>query len=410
MKILQLSHKMPFPLHDGGACSICNTAVGLMNGGMDVKVFAISTSRRKVDQKEVPAEYSARTRFSCCEVDTRVKPHAALLNLLSRESYFVARFWSEEWNEALVNILHEEKFDVIQLEHVYLCLYLETIREHSTAKIILRPQNVENQVWSRCIACEKNPLKRQYLRIATNRLRRFEMNAAAKVDGIIAISDADAAVFRAYAPGINVISVPLGFDFSRIMNCDLRQEYDDFPVFYHLGSMDWMPNIQGMRWFIDEVVPYIRKEYPGFRFRMAGKSMPQWFLERQDENIIVDRMVSDSLDYQRDKSIMVVPLLSGGGLRAKIIEGMALGKTIISTSVGAEGIPFTDGEDLLIANTKEEFAMQVAKCRDSREMCMKIGENARILALEYFDCNALAGKMIAFYDEIAGNRDIPEDI
>jgi polysaccharide biosynthesis protein PslH len=409
MKILQLSHKMPFPLHDGGACSICNTAVGLMNRGMDVTVFAITTPRRKAHQEEVPAEYSARTRFSCCEVDTRIKPVAAFLNLFSHESYFVERFWSDAWNAGLERILAHEKFDIIQLEHIYLCLYLETIRKHSNAKVILRPQNVENQVWSRCIACEKNPLKRQYLRIATERLKRFEMKAAAKVDGIIAISDADAAVFRTYAPGMNIISVPLGFDFSRVMNYNLQQGYDDFPAFYHLGSMDWMPNIQGMRWFVDEVVPYIRKEYPGFRFRMAGKNMPQWFMERQDENIIADRMVSDSLDYQRDKAVMIVPLLSGGGLRAKIIEGMALGKTIISTSVGAEGIPYTDGENLLIANTKEEFAMQVAKCRDSREMCLKIGENARMLALEYFDCNALAGKMIAFYHEILGNQGISDN-
>jgi len=400
MKILQLCHKMPFPLYDGGAYSLYHSALGLVNVGADIKVLAINSPKNWIDESEIPAVFRIKTRFECCMVNTQIRPLNAFINLFGDRSYFVVRFWSKRWNSKLIKVLKQEEFDIVQLEHIYMCLYIKTIRKYSHAKLILRPQNVENEVWSRFLKGRINPVKKIYLQIATHRLRKFERRVAQEVDGIIAISGKDAETFRAYAPKTPLITVPIGFDFGKINSYNWEKQFEDFPVFYHLGSMDWFPNFQGIKWFIEEVLPFVKNEFPEFVFRIAGKKMPPAFLKQQDNNLIVDQEVKESHIYHEDKAVMIVPLLSGSGLRAKIVEGMALGKTIISTTIGAEGIPYTDQKDILIANTKEDFAIQIKKCRDSKELCQKIGRNAQRLAKENYDCNKNALSMIQFYKSL----------
>ncbi|MCD4745725.1 MAG: glycosyltransferase family 4 protein [Bacteroidales bacterium] len=400
MKILQICHKMPFPLFDGGALSIYNTALGLISQKADIKVFALNTPRNWVDPKSIPDDFKEKARFEYSIVNTRLNPLHAFLDLFSNKSYFVERFFSKEFSAHLIQILNDEEFDIVQLEHLYMCLYIDTIRKYSKAKVILRPQNVENKVWKRYLKNKINLVSKICLRIATNRLNKFEKDIACKVDGIIAISPEDANLFSSYAPETPLTDIPMGFDFDNISNYDVDQQYNDFPVFYHLGSMDWLPNVQSIKWFIEEVIHFVKEEYPDFKFRIAGKKMPQWFFKRQNKNLIVDGEIIDALNYQEDKAIMIVPLLSGGGIRVKIIEGMALGKTIISTSIGAEGIPYADQKNILIANNKEEFVKQIGKCFHSKEFCKEIGREAQILAKGNYDFNKTAKKMMRFYNSL----------
>ena len=400
MKVLQICHKTPYPLFDGGAYSLYHTALGLTYQKTAVKVFALNTPKNPVDAESLPAGFRENTRFESAWVDTRFKPPEAFINLFTRHSYFVSRFFSDEFNAGLIRILKKEEFDIVQLEHVYMGVYLDTIRKYSDSKVVLRPQNVENSVWKRYLEKRIPLLKKKFLQIAANRLRNFEIQIANRVDGIIAISPADEAAFHAFSPETPITTVPVGFDFSRVSRYDTQKQFDTFPVFYHLGSMDWLPNVQGLKWFITGVLPYILEDNPGFALRIAGKKMPGWFFRQQGPYLVVDQDINDSLAYQADKAVMIVPLLSGGGLRVKIVEGMALGKTIISTSVGAEGIPYADQENILIANTREEFSLQVKKCIDSVEFCRKIGANAQRLAMEQYDCRKTAGAMLKFYESL----------
>lgn len=400
MKVLLICHKMPFPLHDGGAHSIYHTALGLIYQKADLTILAINTPKSWVDEKDIPADFKEKTRFSVSTVDTRFKLYKAFFNLFTARSYFVERFYSEQFNTRLTDILKNEKFDIIQLEHTYLCLYLKTIRKYSVAGVILRPQNVEHKVWQRILSNKLNPFKKLYLRIATIRLKKFEIAMAANVDGIIAISPEDTDSFSKFAPETPVIFVPAGFNFSPAVEYDYDKQYSTFPVFYSLGSMDWLPNILGIKWFIEEVIPEVIVEYPDFVFRIAGKRMPGWISGLQSPHLIIDGEIEDALKYHEDKSVMIVPLFAGGGIRIKIIEGMALGKTIISTTIGAEGIPYRDGENILISDTRETFVSQIKKCMNSVELCRKISSQARILAAENFNYTCNAEKMIHFYSRV----------
>lgn len=397
MRILQFCHKIPYPIRDGGAFSLYHTALGLISMGIDVKVLAINTPKNRVDITCISNEYMNKTRFEFSLVDTRLNLFNALFNLFTSHSYFVERFYSGQLNADLIRIIRNDEFDIIQLEHVYLCVYLATIRRYSQAKVILRPQNIENKIWKRFLKSEINPFKKEYLRIAISRLEKFETEMAKRVDGIIAISYPDVDLLKTYAPGTPIVNVPIGINFDQIRTYDFSRQFVNFPVFYHLGSMDWLPNIQGIKWFIEMVMPEILTVYPEFIFRIAGKKMPRCLFKLQSKNLFVDGEVIDSEKYHEDKAIMVVPLLAGGGLRAKIIEGMALGKTIISTSIGAEGIPYMDQKNILIADTIEDFVGQIQKCANSKELCSEIGRNARILAMEHFSYQKTAFEMVSFY-------------
>lgn len=400
LKVLQLCHKMPFPLHDGGSVSLSGTALGLISAGVDVRVLAMDPVAFPADPGLVPGWFSEKTRIVSVGVDTRVSPAGALANLFSCRSYFVERFQSADFDRALKKILEEENFDIVHLEHIYLCLYIDTIRKHSTAKIVLRPQNVESDIWTAYLKCVRNPLKRGWLRIASERLLIYEREVAGRVDGILAISPGDTGTFRNFAPGIPVQEVPPGFDPGIVGKTDPERQYANFPLFYHLGSMDWRPNLQGMGWFIGEVLPYLSERFPDFQLRIAGKKMPRSWFEKASQNLIVDGEVPDANEYQEDKAVMVVPLLSGSGIRIKIIEAMAMGKTVISTSAGAGGIPCSNGENILIADTKEQFAEQIGRCMGSEEFCRKIGNRARELAFRHYDRAANAERMITFYEMI----------
>jgi polysaccharide biosynthesis protein PslH len=400
MKILQLCYKMPFPQKDGGASSIYHTAVGLMNNKIDLKILAINTPKNWVEIDSVPLQFREATRFEYSIVDTRIKISHCLLNLFTRQSYFVSRFYAKSHESHLIKILQQEEFDIIQLEHVYMGVYLDAIRKYSKAKIILRAQNVEFNLWTRISDSKINLLKKLYLKMATHRLRKFETQISQKVDGIMAISKEDESTFSKIAPDVALKSIPMGWDFNKTKSLNNDSHNNDFPVFYHLGSMDWLPNIEGLKWFIETIVPAIHLKYPHFQFRLAGKKMPAWFYEKQNKNLIIDGEVESSLEYQMNKSILIVPLLSGGGMRVKIIEGMALGKTIISTSIGAEGIPYTDQENILIADSREDFLVQISQCIESIDFCKKIGANAKKLAKENFDCTNVGREMIFFYESV----------
>ncbi len=400
VKILQICHKMPYPTLDGGSYSLLSTALGLVSLGIDVHVLALNTPKNWIDQKQIPTEIQESIHLHTVQVDTRIKPFKAIRYLFSKHPYFVTRFKSELFRNKLIQLLEKEQFDMVQLEHLYLTGYIETIRKYSDARIILRPQNVEFQIWEGVMTERINPLLKFYLKIEVPKLRRMEIKTMRRLDGILAIAPHDEELFRSFAPQVQVRFVPIGFNFAKISQFDQDKQYWQFPVFYHLGSMDWIPNIQGLKWFILHVIPEIRKVYPEFILRIAGKKMPSWFFENRGDIVVIDGMVPDAIAYQEDKAILVVPLHSGGGLRVKIIEAMALGKTVISTTLGAKGIPYTPGKNILIADTHEIFVKHVLACKNSPEFCKEIGGNAYQLAKDHYDLNTIAGQMVSFYNSI----------
>lgn len=394
MKVLFLCNKSPYPPSEGGPLAMNANIKALLKAGHQVKVLALNTNKYFVDDKEIPDEYKSSTRIEFSYTDLSIKPVQALANLFSSRSFHVERFISNDLKKKLIQTLQADQYDIVQLEMLYMTPYLETIRKHSRAKVILRSHNVEHLIWERITQKTKNPVKKAYLKYLTTKLRNYELKHLNSYDGIVTISAFDANYFKQNGCKIPLAPVPFGVETSEYLSSDSSFE---FPSLFHLGSMNWMPNEEGIRWFIENAWPLIHGRFPHLKLYLAGRMMPDWLTQLKLSNVEIVGEVDDAVKFIHSKAIMVVPLFSGSGIRIKIIEGMALGKAIISTKIGAEGINYTDGKDILIANDANTYVEAVEKCISNKNYCLELGKEARNLILKEHSLEVVMKKLESFY-------------
>ena len=369
---------------------------GMIEAGQKVKVLTANTNKYSVDPEKIPAEYQEKTGIELVYIDLSIKPIAAFANLFSNKSYHVERFISADFDKKLIEVLQNTAFDIVQIETMYLSPYIETIRQNSKAKIILRAHNIEHLIWGRITESTKNPIKKAYLAHLSRTLKNYEISILESYDGIVPISDQDAGFFEKVC---NTPVLPASFG---IHPKNLKTVHDK-PVenaLFHIGSMNWIPNEEGVRWFIDDAWPLISKKNSSLKVYLAGREMPQWLSKLKMPNVEVVGEVPDAQEFIQSKAISIAPLFSGSGIRIKIIESMAMGKAVISTKIGAEGIHYTDGQNILIANTAEEFAKAATYLYENPAKSKEIGENARKLILEKHNSEKIIQTLISFYQEI----------
>jgi glycosyltransferase involved in cell wall biosynthesis len=394
MKILQICSKIPFPPKDGGSIAMNILTHGLINAGNTVHVLAVNTPKHFIKDDDIDPVYRKKTSYRSVFIDTSIKPVDAILNLFSSESYNIIRFYSKDFEKVLIERLQSEAYDVIQLETLWVTPYVDVIRKYSKAKIVLRSQNVEYMIWERLAADAANPLKKMYLKLLAGRLKKYELSLLNKYDAIATITELDTVVFKKMGCTIPVIHVPFGIDLEKYKMDDSALEK---PSVFHIGAMDWRPNADGINWFLKNVWLDVVAKNPSVKLYLAGRNMPDWLMNLKMENVVIEGEVPDSHAFINSRSVMIVPLTSGGGMRVKIIEGMAFGKTIISTAVGAEGIEYEKGVNLLIANTEREFVDAIDNCLNNTSFSDSLGKNARALVEAKYDNQIICNKLSAFY-------------
>jgi len=398
MRILQLCNKPPYPPIDGGSKAMHNLTRGLLAAGHQVKVLCISTPKNALDMSEVPQDYLERTRIESVYVDTSVNLVDAFTDLVTADNYNISRFFSPDMDIHLIRLLSGEKFDVVQLESLFMTPYIPTIRRYSKARIILRSHNLEHVIQERIALGERNFLKRPYRKFLAKQLHDYEMSVLDRVDGVAAISPTDAQHFAEHGSSTPIATIPFGVEPSEYAPSDRSEQ--GAPIFFHLGSMDWLPNEEGIRWLLDEVWPKVLEERPDARLQLAGNKMPQDLLDRVQQGVTVKGRVKNALSYMRSRQVMVVPLFSAGGMRVKIIEGMALGKAVISTPVGAEGIDHTEGLNILIARSAAEFAAHIIALDERPDYMHMLGIEARKLVETSYSDARIVQDLVAFYTRI----------
>jgi len=396
MNILILTKKFPYPAKDGETIAIMQLVKGLAAAGNSITVLSINTLKHYSDISLLPTEIKQLADFHAVDANTNPGVIGALFNLFSDDSYHYSRFYSETFEKELIALLQQKQFDIVQLEGLYMTMYCETIRKYSKAKIALRAHNVEYEIWERTVSQLPVGLKRFYLRLQTKRLKKFELQQPAKCDAIVAISDADKQKFETLAPALPKISILVGVN----MNNEKQEAKEEPLSVVHLGSMDWLPNQEGVKWFLENCWNEIVKQLPEAKFYLAGRHIPASFHQFNYPNFIIAGEVADAKQYLLSKSVVVVPLLSGSGIRVKIIENMGLGKCIVSTTVGAEGIGAAHNENILIADEPAAFAHAVVKALTNNPFRQTIATNAFNFARENFDNNMLAQKLNAFYKKL----------
>ncbi len=397
MKILQVCSKTPYPSKDGGSIAMNILTEGLIANGHQVTVLAINTPKHFIKEEDIDPVYRKKTAFRSVFIDTSIKPIAAFFNLFSSKSYNITRFYSAQFEKELSEILLKGNFDIVQFETLWVTPYVETVRKKSRAKIVFRSHNVEYLIWERLALIAKNPIKSMYLKLLAGRLKQYEVGMLNKYDGIACITELDALLFKKSGCSVPVIHLPFGVNLSDYKPVESLAQ---FPSLFHIGAMDWMPNEEAIKWFLKSVWPKIQLKYSNLNLYLAGRNMPPWLLNLKMKNVVVLGEIENPIEFINSKSIMVVPLQSGGGMRIKIIEGMALAKTIISTSIGAEGIAYEDKLNLIIADTEKEFEQAIEHCVTNKTFSEAIGKNARTLIENKYDNRKICERLSEFYQTL----------
>jgi glycosyltransferase involved in cell wall biosynthesis len=391
MRILQVCNKIPYPPKDGGSLAMHQLSES-MSRGHEVKILAMDTHKQQFDEILWDEAYRKKFRPEKIFMDTRVKALDAIINLFSDKSYHIERFYSKEFETRLEKILKQEKFDIIQLESIYVAAYLPVIRKQSKAKVVLRAHNIEHLIWKRLAEGATNTLKHKYLSLLAERLKVYEDNILKDFDAIAAITPGDASYFRSAGVTAPVVHIPFGIDMKPVRNTHINRN-----ALFFIGAMDWIPNQETVRWILDNLWDKLHALHPEVVFHIAGRKMPRWMTELNRAGVVITGEVPDAGEFMADKSILLAPFFSGGGMRVKFIEAMSQKKTVITTSIGAEGIAGRDGEHFLLAETVPGMMAILDKCLHNSDFTDEIGANARSLVADKYDSKRIAEKLGALY-------------
>lgn len=381
-RILILTNRVPYPLNDGGNMAMKAMVDGYKANGWQVFLLCMNTSRHYVPEEKVKEVYSDVDILQTVDVNNDVKPLPTLLNFLfSKEPNHAVRFRSKLFESALIEALQAFKPSVVQVESIYLSTYLPVIKNILKVKTVLRLHNIEYEVWQRLATETTNSFKKYYLANLAERIKKFEANAWRQYDLLLPITAVDEQIVKDTIPAANTHVVPFGIDPASVRGKEVATQW----VGYHLGAMDWLPNQEGIRWFINEVFPTVEKTVPDFKFFFAGRNMPAKFLDIHSDNIYCAGEVPDAGAFIADKKILIVPIRSGGGIRVKILEAMAAGKLVISTSVGMQGIDAKDKQTFLKADSPEEFTASISWALSNKDKAEYIALSGQKLVHEDYN-------------------------
>lgn len=397
MKVLLITHRVPFPQNGGYQIVVGNTVKGLVRLGHEVTLISLN-GKKSFGKNSIDTELHDKINYKVHDIDISISIWDMLVNLFSKTSFNIDRYYDPAFEALLIKEIKSTAYDIIQFEGLLISLYLPAVQRATNAKLIYRAHNIENLVWARLAQQKTDPFKKTYLQMHARRIKKYELQRLNKFDAITVFTQQDKAVIESYGVDIPIEVLPVGID---LENYQPDVTAIEFPSLFFLGSLEWLPNREGMEWFLDNFLAELTEGDLNVKLYVAGSDIPESFEDYEVMGkIFIQGEVDDALEFVNSKSIMIVPLLSGGGMRVKIVEGMAMEKCIISTSLGVEGINFTQGENILIANTRDEFYQAIKRCIKDEKYCRNIGANARKLVEEQHDNNKVANSLVSFYQSL----------
>ena len=383
-KVLHFSNKPAFPLRDGGCIAISSILKSLLKEpSYAVYHFTISTAKHPFYRDYYPQSWQDKMTIDHCHISTKTNLFGALYHLLKNESYNLIRFKDKKLKQKLSELLSQEKFDVIILESIYTLPYLKLFKA-TGAKIILRAHNVEHEIWEQ-LAEQTSFVKKWYFDRLAKQLKKFEIDELKQLDAIIAITEDDAKFFQQFEPKVKVTAI------STAVKTDYPKADYNLDDFYFLGAMDWKPNKEGIEWLLKKVIPEGLK---GFNFHIGGKSLKKNEIEHP--SVICHGEIENAKEFIEDHGICIIPMHSGSGLKIKLLENMAMGKPIVSTTEGIRGVDVQHEKEVLVTDDPEEFRNYMYKLALDLKLREKIGRNAKKYVELNFGEKKVSRRLISF--------------
>ncbi|HXM69182.1 MAG TPA: glycosyltransferase [Candidatus Acidoferrum sp.] len=318
-------------------------------------------------------------------------------NLFSSEPYNFAKYCRPEVREKLISVLQQNNYDII------LCDFLTPAAlipwEWPCPKVIFT-HNVEATIWQRHYKTARNPLWKALSWYEWQRMKRVEEGYLRRADHVLAVSENDRNAFSSFLDPSRLTVIQTGVDVDYFKPAQDTEEPNSL-VF--TGSMDWLPNEDGIIYFIKEILPLIRQQVPDVSLRIVGRkpSADLQSLASRQENVEVTGWVEDVRPFLARGAVCVVPLRIGSGTRLKIFEAMSMGKAVVSTTIGAEGLPVQPGDNIILADEPHIFAQSVASLLHDQARRVEIGRAARKLVTENYSWAKIAGDFAAILAQVA---------
>jgi glycosyltransferase involved in cell wall biosynthesis len=343
----------------------------------------MSTSKHPFDPQNYPE--SVRSKVNTLEhvsIDTSVKPAQVIKHLFNRRSYNIARFDSPKLHDKLKFLLKQETYTHIILDSLYVCPYIETIRGNSNARIIVRTHNVEHLIWKTLAYNLPKSIKRWYLARLAEDLKRYELAILNKADSIFTITEEDAQKLKSSGIQIPISVIPVA------METVMDSSEHSLHAICFLGAMNWKPNIEAVQLLYKSIFPSLRKEIPDLEFHLAGSFMDSNFPSEETNGFFNHGYVEDSNEFLKTHGILVLPILSGSGVRMKLLEAMALGLAIVTTHQGAMGVNAIDS--FVLADDTEDIILKTKELLASPGKRKEMGSKAQNYIQEHYSVSEIS--------------------
>ena len=380
-----------------------DVAAGLVRAGHRVTLLAINTPKHR-QPADALAHLGPNLRLVTVDVNTDISAAKALKNLLfSRQPYNVERFISPAAGEKLLEILQAEPVDIVQMEGTFVAWYAELLgRQHRhdfrVPPLVLRAHNVEYTIWKMLARREANALKKWFLSTMATRLEKFERRYLRQFDAVAAITEEDAQRLRALHCPEPVVFIPAGVELSRFQPNPAIQAKPR--TLFMIGSLDWLPNQEGVEWLLRDIWPRLHAELPDVELHIAGRNAPPHLLAPRTDNVFLHGFVESAPDFMQQYELMLAPMLSGGGMKVKVIEGMAVGKAVLSTTLGAEGIAAVNNENLLIRDGADAWLDALRAWGRGELDLPRIGAAAARTAADVYDNRRVVQRFVDLYEQL----------
>lgn len=403
MKILWLKTELLHPVDKGGRIRTYQMLKELRKEH-EITYLTLDDGSAAPDARDLSNEYCSNLITVPHSVAPKFSPrfYAEIAGNLSSElPYFIAKYQSAAMRQKIEDVLAENAHDILVCDFLHPAINLP---DEINIPTLLFQHNVEAMIWKRHYQVANNFGKRAYLRSQWHRAVAFEKQACSRFDAVVAVSKDDAEVFRSEYGHGRVFDIGTGVDtdYFTPVNGDRTTK----PNIVFTGSMDWLPNSDAVQWFIKEIFPLIKQEVPEATFTVVGRDPFPEILElaKKDSSIKVTGRVDDVRPYMREAAVFVVPIRIGGGTRLKIFEAMAMGLPVVSTTIGAEGLRVTDGNEIVLRDSPDRFSRSVISLLQDRHIASKTAETACRVVRDKFGWSSIAKQFEDIVVEVIDTR------
>ncbi len=389
MKILFITSQFPFPPDSGWNIRVFNF-IRFLSERHRITLLSFYT------EKDNLANFSELTKH-CSEIyplkrSSSYNPLDLVKGMFTRIPFSIWNYRSRKMEKKAKEIISSRKYDVIQVEDIHMSQYLPW--DCSGLKI-LDMHNVESEYLERFSEIEKNVFKKYYASLTAGKLKKYEVTNSKKFDICLAVSEKDLKTFQLFAQPKIMEVIPNGVNLSYFTPAGVEA---DPSTLLFLGKLDYRPNVDALVYFMEKIWPRLIEKIPEAKFVVVGKDLPENLRNSlKSRNVILKGYVEDIRKVLSGCAVMVVPLRYGGGTRIKILEAFAMGKPVVSTSLGCEGIEVHSGEEILIADTPESFADSVVEVLTDPDLSKKLSQKGRGLVQEKYDWEKITWKLEEIY-------------